>query len=116
MADIDATILDAIAIPDLWKPWFKDPNTWAPWRGFLKVLFGEELDPSEHALFRDCTGRQQPDIQGYNEAWLVCGRRSGKSFILALIAAYLATFKDWLPYLVPGEVATVMVIASDRRQ
>jgi hypothetical protein len=116
MANIDATILDAIQIPGLWRPWFKDPQTWAAWRGFLKVLFGEELDPGELALFRECTGRQRPDSAGYKEAWLLCGRRSGKSFILALIACYLATFKDWREYIVPGEAATIMVIASDRKQ
>jgi hypothetical protein len=46
----------------------------------------------------------------------VCGRRSGKSRILGLIAVYLATFIDWRPYLAPGERATVMVLAADRRQ
>jgi hypothetical protein len=51
-----------------------------------------------------------------HEAWLVCGRRAGKSFILALIAAYLAIFEDWRPYLSPGEVGTIKVIAVDRRQ
>jgi hypothetical protein len=116
MADIDCSLLDAIRIPDLWQPWFKDLQTWAAWRGFLKALFGEELDHGELALFRECTGRQQPNPAGYDEAWLICGRRSGKSFILALIAGYLATFKDWRPYLAPGEAATIMVIASDRRQ
>jgi hypothetical protein len=30
-----------------------------------------------------------------NEAWLVCGRRSGKSFILATIAVFLAAFTAW---------------------
>jgi hypothetical protein len=77
------------------------------------MLFGLSMTESELALFRECTGRQQPDAQGYNEAWLICGRRSGKSFILALV---LAIFKDWRPYLAPGDVATVMVLASDRRQ
>jgi Terminase large subunit, T4likevirus-type, N-terminal len=44
------------------------------------------------------------------------GRRSGKSYILSLIAVFLATFKDWSQYLSPGERGTVMVIAADRRQ
>jgi len=57
-----------------------------------------------------------PDPAGYLEAWLICGRRSGKSFILALIASYLAVFKDWREHLAPGEVATIMVLASDRKQ
>ena len=44
------------------------------------------------------------------------GRRGGKSFILALVAVFLACFHDWRPYLGPGERATVMIIAADRRQ
>ena len=48
--------------------------------------------------------------------WLVVGRRGGKSFMLALIAVYLACFRDWRPNLAPGERATVMVIAADKRQ
>ena len=36
--------------------------------------------------------------------------------MLALIAAYLAVFRDWTPYLSPGERAHVVIIAADRRQ
>ena len=36
--------------------------------------------------------------------------------MLALIATYLATFRDYEPYLAPGEVATIPIIAADRRQ
>ena len=35
---------------------------------------------------------------------------------MALIAAYLATFRDWSPYLVPGERGHITVIAADRKQ
>jgi hypothetical protein len=51
-----------------------------------------------------------------HEAWLVCGRRAGKSFILACIAIFIACFRDWRPHLGPGESGTVMIIAADRRQ
>ena len=44
------------------------------------------------------------------------GRRGGKSFVLAVIAVFLACFKDWRPYLGPGEIGTVMIIAKDRAQ
>jgi phage terminase large subunit-like protein len=44
------------------------------------------------------------------------GRRAGKSFIVALIAVYLAAFKEYAPYLAPGERATIQVIAADRKQ
>ena len=35
---------------------------------------------------------------------------------MALIAVFLACFRDWRPFLGPGEVGTVMVVAADRRQ
>ena len=44
------------------------------------------------------------------------GRRGGKSLALALIAAYLATFKDWTPFLTPGERGHVIIIAADKKQ
>ena len=36
--------------------------------------------------------------------------------MLALIAVFLATFYDWLPFLSPGERGTLIVVAADRRQ
>ena len=39
------------------------------------------------------------------EAWLVCGRRAGKSFILALVAVFLASFHDWRPISVLASAA-----------
>jgi hypothetical protein len=36
--------------------------------------------------------------------------------MLALVAVFLACFRDWQRYLAPGERATIMVIATDRRQ
>ena len=46
----------------------------------------------------------------------MCGRRAGKSFILACVAIFIACFRDWRPHLGPGESGTVMIIAADRRQ
>ena len=39
-----------------------------------------------------------------------------KSFVLAIIAVYLAAFREYKEYLAPGERATMKVIAADRRQ
>jgi hypothetical protein len=36
--------------------------------------------------------------------------------ILAMIAVYLATFKDWRPFLSPGERGAIKIMAVDRRQ
>ena len=40
------------------------------------------------------------------------GRRGGKSFILALIAVFLACFFEYRRYLQPGERGTVLVLAA----
>jgi hypothetical protein len=110
------TIIDAISDPDIFGAWFKDARTWAAWFAFLKVMFGLRLDDAELAIFRECTGRSAPSPAGYLEATLVIGRRGGKSLILALIAAFLAAFYDWSPFLTGGERGTIMIIATDRRQ
>ena len=89
-------------------------DSWNAWRVFLAALFG--LPVTEAAVFREFTGRTTLPMAPFREAALVCGRRAGKSRILALIAVYLAAFIDWLPWLAVGEVATVAVIAADRRQ
>jgi hypothetical protein len=54
-----------------------------------------------------------PTSGGVAEAYLFCGRRAGKPFILALVAVYLAIFQDWSEYLAPGERGT---INGDRRR
>src|SRR5262249_21294673 len=50
------------------------------------------------------------------EAWLVCGRRAGKSFILALCAVFLACFYEYRKFLAPGERGTVLIIATNSKQ
>ena len=47
---------------------------------------------------------------------MIVGRRGGKSRTLALIAVYLACFRDYGPYLAAGEVATIGVLAVDKGQ
>src|SRR5262245_42372399 len=108
-------ILDAIADPQVFAKHFRG-GTWDAWRAFLCALFALPMTPEQLALFQKHTGRSAPPVQSLHEAWLICGRRSGKSFVLATIAVFLAAFKDWRPFLGPGEVATIMIIAADRKQ
>ncbi len=35
------TLLDAMADPKLFTPWFRNPASWAAWRSFLAALFGQ---------------------------------------------------------------------------
>jgi hypothetical protein len=116
MTERQPTILRAMDDERLWRRWFRDPATWAPWRAFLAVLFGLPLDEAGLALYRECTGRTLPPEAGFTEAWLAIGRRGGKSVVLALVACYLAVFRDWRAFLSPGERGTIKVMACDRRQ
>jgi hypothetical protein len=109
-------IVEAMESDAIWRRWFKHPATWRPWRAFLKALFALPMTDAELDLFKTCTGRTAPPAAGALETWLIVGRRGGKSFVLALIACFLACFRDWAPHLSPGERGLVMVIATDRRQ
>src|SRR5271165_334228 len=106
-ASSQISILDACCDPAIFGPWFKDAATWAAWFAFLKVMFGLPLNDDEFAIFRKHTGRINPAPGGYFDVTLAIGRRGGKSLILALIAAYLACFFDWTPFLTGGEAGTV---------
>jgi hypothetical protein len=110
------TIVEALADPNLFAPWFRDRETWRAWFVFLRALFGLPMTADDLALYKQCTGRDEPPAGGAREAWLVVGRRGGKSMVLALIAVFLACFCDWAPFLSPGERGTIMVLAADRRQ
>ncbi len=97
-------IVQALDDPRVFRSVIKDHATWSAWRGFLKALFGLPMDDAEAALFRECTKRETLPTAVFGAAWLVCGRRGGKSFALALIAVFLACFKDYAPHLLWGSV------------
>jgi hypothetical protein len=110
------TILDAMRDSQLFGRQFGD-GSWRAWRAFLAALFGLPLQDDEaRATFRAHTGRESPPEQPCAEAWLVVGRRGGKSRIAALVAVFLACFRDYSDVLAAGEVGTVMVLAADRKQ
>ena len=108
-------ILAALDDPALFGPHFRG-DTWRPWRSFLAALFALPMDAEALALYQTHTGRAEPPMAPFKEAALVIGRRGGKSRVLALIAVFLATFRDYEAHLAPGDVATIAVIAADRRQ
>jgi hypothetical protein len=110
------SIIEAMRDPLLFGPFFSDPKSWRAWMVVLKALFALPMDADELAQFRRLTGRNTAPLEQAEEAWLIVGRRGGKSFIVALIAVFLACFKDYSKHLAPGERGTVMVLAADRRQ
>jgi len=108
-------IIDAISDPQLFKPWF-DGLTWNAWRTFLKVLFALQLDGDQAVTYTKHTKRSTAPHKAFNEAWLVVGRRGGKSLVASLVAVFLAAFRDYARCLKPGEIGTIMILAADRRQ
>lgn len=109
-------IIEAIHDKNLFRPFFRDLTSWAAWFVVLRAIFSLPMDAEERALFQKLTGRANPPAEPVREAWLICGRRGGKSFIVALIGVFLACFRDYSKYLAPGEKGVVMIVASDRKQ
>jgi len=109
-------ILEALDDAHLLGASIRDPDSWKPWRALLAASFGLPLSSDELALYRQSTGRRVPPGAPASYLWLVIGRRGGKSFCMALIAVFLAAFRDWRKYLSPGERAIVLLVAGDREQ
>jgi len=110
-------IIDALHSKTVFGPLFKKRETWAAWEVYLRALFGLGLkDAAGLDLFKACTGLEAAPSGKVRESFVICGRRSGKSYISAVIAAYLAAFKDWRPYLSPGERGWIFIIANDKQQ
>jgi hypothetical protein len=110
-------IIEAIQDQRFFRPLFKDLGTWRSWLVLLKSIFGLPFEgPEEEQIYSACTGIDSPPERQAREAFIIAGRRSGKSFMASVIAVFLATFKDWRPYLSPGEKGWIFIIATDRDQ
>lgn len=109
------TIRDMMNDPQLFGEQFSG-DTWAAWRALLSGFYGLPLDDAELSLFTQLTNRKNAPTAPHEELWLVVGRRGGKTNTSALLAIYEAVFNNHAEKLAPGEVATVMLIAADRKQ
>jgi hypothetical protein len=112
---VNVTIRDLLTDPALFGDQFAGP-TWAAWTALLAGFYGLPLNEAELTLFKRITALPEPAGAPLLELWLAVGRRGGKSQIAALVAVYEAAFRDYTDRLSPGEVATVMVLACDRKQ
>lgn len=111
------TILECLDHADVFRPHFRGgAASWAAWRTFLACLYGLPLDDDQLGIYRHHTERLTPPSKQFGVAALICGRRAGKSRILALLAVYAACFRDYAPFLAAGEICTIPIVAADRRQ
>jgi len=114
---MNLNIIESIHDKNIFKPLFKDLSTWRAWEVYLRTLEGLPIeDGKDRALFKACTELSKPPVQRYRESFVICGRRSGKSYISSIIASYLAAFKDWTPFLSPGEKGWIFIVANDKSQ
>ena len=95
-------IIKALKDKKLLGQFLKDESTWAAWFTFLRAFFALPPQPGDIQLFKQATERYLWPARRFSEAWLIIGTRGGKSFITALLAAYLAAFKQY--DLSPGVV------------
>ncbi|WP_294609338.1 hypothetical protein [uncultured Roseovarius sp.] len=112
---MSVSILDAMTDANLFGSTFGS-DSFAAWRALLGGFYGLPLNDDGAKTFNKLTGRTQTSHKAHDELWLAVGRRGGKSHVAGLLAIYEACFTDYRDKLAPGEVASCMVIASDRRQ
>ena len=107
-------IIEAMSDPLIFGKHFAG-SSWDAWRCLLAGFYGlrESLD---YKLWNALTQRADKPTVPHRELWLPVGRRGGKSNVAAALAVYEAIFNDHKSKLAPGEIATVMVIACDRKQ
>ncbi len=90
-------------------------SSWDGWRTLLVAIMGEELTSAERIVFEALTGRPREPWRQVEEAFLVIGRRSGKTRAAAVLAAYLAGLCDY-DDLAPGERASVLILSASLSQ
>lgn len=109
------TIIETLEDPHLFGGMFDHPS-WRPWIVFLRALFALPMDEAALSTYRHHTARQKPPTSPSRYATLVCGRRGGKSRILALVAVFMACILEHDAYVAPGESPVIAIIAADRKQ
>jgi hypothetical protein len=121
---------------------FLDLNPTPAQEVILKVVFGKKLDPlikkevrmektldngdfslevrmmTEYEIYEFLTEApyDPDDIKAakINKINLICGRRSGKTLLSAVIAIYCAISNNWKPYLKKTPFATVLIMSHSR--
>ncbi len=91
-------------------------ESWAAWRVVAKAIHAITMTPDELVIYQRHTGRTTPPTTPVAEAWLIVGRRGGKSRFDAVSALYAGIRRDYRTILAPGEQATIPIIAADKKQ
>jgi hypothetical protein len=110
------TIIEALEDKRFFGPSFPDLGSWRVWTVYLRALFGLPIGREDLETLKSCTGLEAAPTARSRESFVICGRRSGKSTVAALLAVYLATFRDWREVLKRGETGWIFILAVDKYQ
>lgn len=104
------TALDVMRGP--MAAYFAGPS-WRPWFCVAAAVWGlsHGLDADDLAFIKTCLGGREPPTRRTCEAFLLVGRRGGKSRFSAFAAVFAACCVDYRGVLAPGETGIVMLIA-----
>lgn len=110
-------LIEAISSDSGLGTYFDDKETWSSWIVFFKALMGsQDFDGDELRLLQACTGLEQALTEQIKEAYMICGRRSGKSTICALLSVFYAVWGEWEKYISKGEQPKVFIVACNKEQ
>ncbi|KAF0283009.1 hypothetical protein BA898_05765 [Spiribacter roseus] len=90
-----------------------DSGSWDAWLDMVRGLYGMPVEDDDR--WRGLTDRRPPD-QALRQAYVLAGRRGGKTAISAALAVYETALRDWSALAAPGERIVGAVVAADRRQ
>ncbi|MEN6560968.1 MAG: terminase large subunit [Acidobacteriota bacterium] len=111
------SIVEVMLDQDLFGSYFPEPETWVNWMAFLDVFEGQDLTPAQLEAYQKFTGRTKYEPGSpFDTAYVISGRRSGKSRIASVVAVYLALFSGLHEKLSPGETGWVLIIAGKKEQ
>jgi len=110
-------IIEAVESQSGLGAYFGDANTWRSWFVFFRALMGLECETQEdRELLQACTGLSESPVRPAKEAYVIAGRRSGKSTICALLSVFYAVWGGWEKYMAKGEQVKIFVIATNTNQ
>jgi hypothetical protein len=108
------TMRKALNTPDLLGGVMAKPS-WSKWKILLIAAAGERLTPAERVVFKQLTGRNKEPGELVNTFAALAGRRSGKSFALAIFLVWISCLVDHRDTLTVGETGVALCIAQSQR-
>jgi hypothetical protein len=61
-------LLEAMNDENLFRRWFRNPETWSAWHAFIAALFALPMSESQLATYQKCTGRTTPPASPVSES------------------------------------------------